>query len=55
MIYVRTRRPYTELFQAVNSHVEFHLKFLTDSSLDSVSVALPVINAFVISARHSLS
>ena len=40
-----------ELFRALNSHVEFH----TDSSSDSVSIALPVINIFIISARHSLS
>ena len=40
-----------ELFHAVDSHVEFR----TDSSLNSVSIALPVINAFVISAMHSLS
>ena len=40
-----------ELFQAVDSHVEFR----TDSSSDSVSIALPVINAFVISTKHSLS
>ena len=39
-----------ELFQAVNSHVEF----CTDSSSDSVST-LPVIDAFVTSMRHSLS
>ena len=38
-----------ELFRAVDSHVEFH----TDSSLDSVSIAVPVIEAFVISAKHS--
>ena len=40
-----------KLFQAVNSHVEFRI----DSSSDSVSIALPVIDAFVISMRHSLS
>ena len=44
-----------ELFQAVNSHVEFCCKFRTDSSSDSVNIALPVINAFVISMWHSLS
>ena len=44
-----------ELFQTVDSHVEFRLEFCIDSSSDSVSIALPVINAFVISARHSLS
>ena len=44
-----------ELFRAVNSYVEFCLKYLTDSSSDSVSTALPVIDAFVISTRHSLS
>ena len=44
-----------ELFQAVNSHVEFYLEFCTDSSSGSVSIALPVIDAFVISAWNSLS
>ena len=48
---MRTQKLYTELFRAVNSHVEFR----TDSSSDSVSIALPVIDAFVVSARHSLS
>ena len=43
------------LFRAVNSHVEFHLAFCTDSSSNSVSIALPVIDTFVISMRHSLS
>ena len=52
---IRTRKPYMELFRAMNSHVEFHLEFCTDSSSDSVSIALPVIDAFVVSARHSLS
>ena len=46
---------YTEIVYgviwAVNSHVEFRI----DSSLDSVSIALPVIDTFVISARYSLS
>ena len=40
-----------ELFRAMNSHVEFR----TDLSSDSVSIALPVIDAFVISMRYSLS
>ena len=47
----RTRKSYTELFRAVNNHVEFH----KDSSSHSVSIALPVIDAFVISTWHSLS
>ena len=52
---MRTQKTYTELFQAMNSHVEFHLEFRTDFSSDSVSIALPVIDAFIISVRHSLS
>ena len=40
-----------ELFHTVNNHV----KFLTISSSDSVSIVLPVISALVTSARHSLS
>ena len=39
----------------MNSHVEFRLEFRTDSSSDSVSIALTVIDAFVISVRHSIS
>ena len=42
---------YTELNHAVDSHVEFH----TASSLDSVSVVLPVIGTFVTCVTHSLS
>ena len=41
---------YMELNHAV-SHVKFH----TVSSSDSVSIVIPVIGAFITSARHSLS
>ena len=44
-----------ELFRAMDSHVEFRLEFCTDSSSDLVCIALPIIDAFVISVRHSLS
>ena len=40
-----------ELFLAMDNHVEFQ----TVSSSDSLSIVLPVIGAFVTSARHSLS
>ena len=35
--------------------VDRYVEFRTDSSSDSVSIALPIIDAFVISMRHSLS
>ena len=44
-----------ESFRAVNSHVKLRLDFCTNSSPDLVSINLPVIDAFVISAWHSLS
>ena len=40
-----------ELFCAVDNHAEF----CTVSSLDSVSIVLPVINTYVISTMYSLS
>ena len=43
VIYIHGNRN-TKLFRAMNSHVEF----CTDSSSDSVSISLPVIDAFAI-------
>ena len=42
---------YTELNHTIDSHVEFR----TVSSLNSVSIVLPVIGTFITSVRHSLS
>ena len=50
IIYIHGR-PYMELFRAVDNHA----KLCAVSSLNSVSIVLPIISAFVISTRHSLS